>query len=639
MNAGNGPSPQQILKQHWGFNSFRPMQEQVVQTVLQGHDVLAVLPTGAGKSICYQVPALMLPGLTVVVSPLVALMTDQVQNLKRRHLPAETLHAGVPRHHENEIWGLADAGKLKLLYLSPEKLCTQDVLNILSRMKVSLIAIDEAHCISQWGHSFRPAYLELRQLRQRMPHVPLFALTATATEKVRKDMNQLLLLRNPVQFLAGFERPGLSLSVFKTTNRYERLERVVRGVGGPGIVYVRSRKMTHEISAWLQKMGLAADCYHAGMSHQTRKQKQNDWMKHPRGIMVATNAFGMGIDRPNVRFVVHWEMPDNLEAYYQEAGRAGRDGQRAYAVLIYSDQNIVDLEEKLEERFPEVEKVRHVYHCLATHYKLPIGGGADQPLDFDLQTFCTAFNLKAEHVHYCLQRLEQEGYLQHIEHFSSAPEVMVKVNEEEYYRYIVANRGYESILKILQRLYGGAIFGHYVQISLAELQRIIHYSPDELNRQLVELSRRDVLVYHPQKNSPQIIFTDGRRDAQRLSFDQATWKQRRENEVHMLQCMARYAMNSRRCRMSYICDYFGQMPKQDCGICDVCIQKKKPAPSLNVAELRQVLLQELKQPQSIPDIKQRYDEHRGVIGQLINDMLFEQQLVFLDDQRVMTRQR
>jgi len=401
----------QILLKYWGYNSFRPMQEEIILSVLGGKDTLALLPTGGGKSICFQVPTLTREGLCIVVTPLIALMKDQVENLKKKGIKASAIYSGMTKNEIEVVISNAVTGSLQFLYLSPERLETEIITMNIERMNISLIAVDEAHCISQWGYDFRPSYLKIAEIRKYLPLVPILALTATATTNVVEDIQNQLLFKSPNVFQQSFERKNLTYIVQKEEDKFNRLLKIIHRIPGSGIIYMRSRNKTQEIALFLKSKNISADFYHAGLEMKVRSKKQEAWMKGFVRIMVATNAFGMGIDKPDVRFVVHMDVPDSLEAYFQEAGRGGRDGQRSYAALLFDDADIIDSQQKLKMQFPPIKAIQQVYHALGSHFQLAIGSGKDTAFEFDINHFSTKYNFKSRPTLNAIKLLEKDGYL------------------------------------------------------------------------------------------------------------------------------------------------------------------------------------------------------------------------------------
>ena len=449
-------SPLDILKQYWGYESFRPLQEDIIQSVLQGRDTLALLPTGGGKSLCYQIPALCRDGICIVVSPLIALMKDQVQQLQDRNISAVAVYAGMHYRDIDRVFDNCAHGHYKLLYLSPERLTTELARERIKRMRVNLLAVDEAHCVSQWGYDFRPPYLQIPEIREWLPGVPVLALTATATQPVVTDIQEKLAFKNQQVFFQSFARDNLSFAVVQEDAKDQKLLEILRKIPGCAVVYVRNRRRTKEIAQLLRQNRIAADYYHAGLNMEERSAKQDAWIRNKTRVIVATNAFGMGIDKPDVRLVVHMDLPDSLEAYYQEAGRGGRDGKRAFAVLLYNQADKQMLERSLELSFPDMPLIRQVYQALGHYYQLAVGGGEGQSFDFDIVHFCESFRLDAAKVLPCLQLLEQAGWLSLSESVFTPSALMIKVSKESLYDFQLKHPRFDPLLKTILRTYQGA---------------------------------------------------------------------------------------------------------------------------------------------------------------------------------------
>ncbi|MFK7900817.1 MAG: ATP-dependent DNA helicase RecQ [Cyclobacteriaceae bacterium] len=589
-----------ILKTYWKYDSFRPQQEEIISAVLNGKDTLALLPTGGGKSICFQVPALAREGICLVISPLIALMKDQVANLRLRGIPAEAIYTGK---HPKEIDVILDNciyGDIKFLYLSPERLQSNLFLERVQKMKVNLIAVDEAHCISQWGHEFRPAYVDIHQLKEVFPHIPTIALTASATNKVRADIIEKLHLVNPKVVVQSFARKNLSYSCFKTENKEEKLLQIISNVAGSGIVYVNSRKRTMEVSKLLLQRGISSDFYHGGLSTEARNKKQDSWIANSTRIMVCTNAFGMGIDKPDVRSVVHWEPPLSLEAYYQEAGRAGRDENKAYAVLLYYDEDLDKLTKQVEEHYPDTDFIKKVYQCLANYYKIAVGGSKMMSRDFVIDDFTKTFNLKRRETHHAIMRLQSEGYLLMNAGFHEPSKITCQIVSDELYKFEVANESFESVIKGLLRLFGGEIFNHYLPLHEERLAKLLgDHGTNQVIKKLQYLHKANILGYYPRKTKPQLIFLKGRIDVNELSVGEKAWHQLKETETKKLDAMKKY-IETTRCRSLTIQYYFDEDSDLECGVCDTCLAKKQGSKlSLDEKELSQLILTLIEESQSI----------------------------------------
>jgi ATP-dependent DNA helicase RecQ len=564
-----------ILNTYWGYNAFRPLQEDIINSVLSGKDTLALLPTGGGKSICFQVPALAREGLCLVVSPLIALMKDQVENLKKRQIQAVALHSGMSRREIDITLDNCIYGDTKFLYLSPERLQTDLFLARVKKMKVNLLAIDEAHCISQWGYDFRPPYLQIAALREHLPGIPALALTASATPDVQEDIQEKLQFRQENIFRKSFARANLSYSVLPEEDKERKLLQILQNIPGTAVVYVRSRRKTQEIAAFLQRNSISATFYHAGLNHTERATRQQNWIDSGVRVMVATNAFGMGIDKPDVRVVVHLDLPENLESYYQEAGRAGRDEQKAYAVVLYNQADIDDLSQRVEMQFPEPGMLRNVYQALANYYQLATGSGEMASYDFDGEDFQKLYNLPVMSLHYSLKRLEDNGLLQLNEAFFQPSRLFLPVNNTELYKFQVSNPRFDLLLKVILRMYGGELFANYQKISETQIAAKIQKTLPETVKMLEYLHQNGMVLYEPQKDKPQLTFLTPRHDIAKLPLNIQQMEARKKVQQLRVDAMLAYAANTQRCRTLMLLDYFGETSDVACGVCDVCVKKKR----------------------------------------------------------------
>ncbi|MCY1507264.1 ATP-dependent RNA helicase DeaD [compost metagenome] len=540
-----------------------------------GQDTLALLPTGGGKSVCFQVPALMKEGICIVVSPLIALMKDQVENLKAKGIPAIAIYAGMGKREIDILLDNCIYGSVKFLYLSPERLLSELVRTRISHMKVNLIAVDEAHCISQWGYDFRPPYLQLKNLRELHPDVPVLALTATATERVRADIQEKLMFKKPRVFVKSFARKNLSYVVFGNENKEKKLLEMLRGVKGCGLIYVRNRRETAEVASFLIRNGVSADFYHAGLTIEERAKKQEAWRTNRLRIIVATNAFGMGIDKPDVRIVVHLDLPESMEAYYQEAGRAGRDEKRAYAVLLANKADQLRLKAKYDDNFPTAEEVKKVYHHLGNYFQLAYGAGEGLYFDFDAAAFCRRFQLSIHKTLTSLKLLERDGYLTLSESNFLPSRFMFVASHEDVYRFQIENKGYDLLIKTIQRSYGGT-FEHYVNMDETELARRMRTSSKALSEGLFKLREAGILSYLPQSEQPQIQFIRPRTDQLHLDIDAKYIRLRHQIQTEQINSIISYSVHWL-CRSKQLLHYFGERNAGNCGCCDVCLAEKKKA--------------------------------------------------------------
>lgn len=587
--------PNELLKHYWGHVRFRAPQEEIIQAVLAGKDVLALLPTGGGKSICFQVPALLLDGVCIVVTPLIALMQDQVAQLKRKGIQAIAVHSGLAHREIDIALDNCIYGQVKLLYLSPERLLTELFRERFKKMNVSLIAIDEAHCISQWGYDFRPPYLQIAELRELKPAIPFIALTASATRLVKEDIAAKLLLKNPAIFQRSVVRENLSFVVRRTENKEKKLLEVLKKVQGTCIVYVRSRKATEDLSRWLNKQGIKSTFYHAGLSHGDRNARQLEWVNHHVRAMVSTNAFGMGINKEDVRAVIHMDLPENLESYYQEAGRAGRDGKRAFAVLIFHDADVLALEHKVQQSQPGLDYLKKIYQGLANYYQLAEGSSQGESFDFELDEFCKRFNLKSSSVYPALKKLEEVGLIQLSESFYRPSKVHFAADKKKLYDFQVANEKFDPLIKTLLRLYGGELFAEFMSISEIQVARSLKCSEKEVRDDLIKLGKLQLLNYEPATDKPQVTFVLARQDADHLPVDRTRMETRRKLIFEKKDAMVSYAVQSHRCRMEVIQEYFDEEGTVPCGICDVCIEKRKKENKTLLKDYRSQIIYLLKQ--------------------------------------------
>lgn len=563
----------EILKQYWGFSSFRPLQEEVIQSVLDGNDALALMPTGGGKSACFQVPALLNPGICIVVSPLIALMKDQVENLKSKGIKAIAIISGMGKREVDIALDNCIYGDIKFLYLSPERLLSDLVRERIRHMKVNLIAVDEAHCISQWGYDFRPPYLHIADLREIHPHVPVLALTATATAPVATDIQKKLLFKKDNLFRKSFERKNLSYVVFNVENKFGKLLSIAKKVAGSGIVYVRNRRETQEVARQLGLQGISADFYHAGIDTPARMQKQLRWKQGLTRIMVATNAFGMGIDKPDVRFVIHLDLPESLEAYYQEAGRAGRDEKKAFAVLLYNASDKNQLLKRLEQSFPSVEEIKLVYHSLGNYFQLAFGAGEGLSLEFDLAEFCSRFKMEAVKTINALKFLERDEYIALSETVFLPSRVQFISGHEALYHFQVEQPAYDPFIKTLLRSYGG-IFDHYVPIKESDLAKRTGFSKAEVSITLQKLQNFELLQYIPQTDKPHIEWIKSRVDSGHLFINGKHITERFQISKSQVEAVIAYAEQAV-CRNQQLLQYFDEPNAAKCGICDVCLDEKR----------------------------------------------------------------
>ena len=618
-----------ILKRHWGYSSFRPGQEAIIQSILQGHDTLALMPTGGGKSLCYQVPALAMEGMCLVVSPLIALMKDQVRQLVSRRIKAEALTSASSGTEQYTILNHCLRGEVKILYVSPERLRQRVFIEHFKEMKVSLIAVDEAHCISQWGYDFRPSYLKIADIRQYHPEAPIIALTATATPRVAEDICRQLCFRQGCQtFKSSFVRPNLAYMVFRESDKTGRLLRIAKTTGGSGIVYVRSRRRTREVAQYLTSNGIPATYYHAGLSFQERDISQKQWTKGEIPVIVATNAFGMGIDKPDVRFIVHLDIPDSIESYFQEAGRAGRDGQKAYAVILYDNGDIDRLGKSFEISYPSRQQIANVYRALCNYYQLPVGSGEGCEFDFDIQEVCNTYHLDLVEFYNTLRILEREGLLLVPELDDTRSTLYATVSRKDLYRFQVEQQRYGDLMTVILRMYGG-IFSGPVPISERDIARRTFIEEKQIEQMLMHMTALGVVEYHPRHTTPWIVFTSPRVDANDLYLNKIDYTQLRQHAQARLEAMKGYVLSGTGCRSQYLVAWFGEQTETPCGICDHCI---KPSGQTSLGMLRERVLN------ALGERPMRADELQQSLGILDEKEIGEVLRQLVDERRVSINQ-
>lgn len=623
-----------ILKQYWGYDNFRGIQEAIIRSIGEGRDTLGLMPTGGGKSITFQVPALAQEGLCLVITPLIALMKDQVRNLRERGIKATAIYSGMTREEivialENCIFG-----NYKFLYVSPERVDTEIFQIKLRSMHVSLITVDESHCISQWGYDFRPAYLKIADIRQLLPGVPVIALTATATPEVVSDIQQRLQFRQENVFRMSFERKNLAYVVRHTEDKESELLHILQRVDGSGIVYTRNRKKTKEISLFLNRNHITATFYHAGLNDETKDSRQKAWLKGEFRVMVATNAFGMGIDKPDVRVVIHADVPDSPEAYFQEAGRAGRDGMKAYAVLLFCARDKITLKQRVSDTFPEKSYIRKIYEDINFYYQMAMGDGRGCTFAFNIDEFCRNFKHFPVQTDSALKILTRAGYLEYTDEQDNASRIMFTITKEELYRIREQSEDTEKLIRILLRSYTG-LFTDYAYISEDNLSTRSGLSKQQIYETLLSLSRQHILHYIPAKKTPYIIYTRERQETERVYLSKEVYEDRKESYVQRINAMIEYAESENRCRSRMLLRYFGEKNEHNCGQCDVCLQQHQSG--LKSGEFEAIsqqlqallkenplLLQEIKDKMQVPE-----NQLMKVVSYLVSEEIIRQENGYL----------
>ena len=622
----------EILKQYWGYDQFRGIQEEIIQSIGAGKDTLGLMPTGGGKSITFQVPAMAQEGLCIVITPLIALMKDQVRNLRDRGIKAIAIYSGMSRQEiiialENCIFG-----NYKFLYISPERLNTEIFLTKLRSIKVNMITIDESHCISQWGYDFRPAYLNIAEIRKHLPGIPVLALTATATPEVVVDIQKRLEFAEENVFRMSFERKNLAYIVRATDNKLAELIHILNRVKGSAIVYVRSRRRAKEITDFLVGEGVTADFYHAGLDNAVKDKRQKAWQEDECRVMVATNAFGMGIDKPDVRVVIHIDLPDSPEAYFQEAGRAGRDGNKAFAVILYSAADKVTLHKRIPDTFPDKEYIKKVYEHVQYYYQMAMGDGQDCIKVFNLEEFCRTFKHFPVQAHNALKLITQAGYLEYTDEQDNASRILFLIRRDELYRLKEESKEVEALLQIILRGYTG-LFTEYTYISEAALSIRSGLTRQQIYNILIALSKRRIIDYIPQRKTPYIIYTRERVELDRLHIPKSVYEERKERYETRIEAMIEYATAENACRSRMLLRYFGEKNEHECGQCDICLEKKRKA-SLAATDFEaikeQVLVLISNKPLTPADIAEQLPFGKEQVTATLKFLLDEEELTMKD---------
>ena len=623
---------QEILKQYWGYDSFRDLQEEIITSIGEGKDTLGLMPTGGGKSITFQVPALAQEGICIVITPLIALMKDQVQNLRKRGIKALAIYSGMTRQEiltalENCIFG-----NYKFLYISPERLDTEIFRTKLRSMKVSIITVDESHCISQWGYDFRPAYLKIAEIRELLPGVPVLALTATATPEVVKDIQTRLNFREGNVFRMSFERKNLAYIVRKTDNKTKELLHILQRISGNAIIYVRNRRRTKEITELLTNEGITADFYHAGLDNAVKDLRQKRWQSGEVRVMVATNAFGMGIDKPDVRIVLHLDLPDSPEAYFQEAGRAGRDGEKAYAVILYAKSDKMTLHKRIVDTFPEKEYILNVYEHLQYYYQMAMGDGFQCIREFNLEEFCRKFKYFPVPVDSALKILTQAGYLEYTDEQDNSSRILFTIRRDELYKLREMGKEADALIQTILRSYTG-VFTDYAYISEESLALRTGLTRQQIYNILVTLTKRRIVDYIPRKKTPYIIYTRERLDLRFLHIPPIVYEERKARYEARIKAMEEYVTTENVCRSRMLLHYFGEKNEHNCGQCDVCLSNRasNDLSEKSYEELKRQILELLGQSPLTPaEIADKIKAEKEDIGQVIRYLLDEDGLKMQD---------
>lgn len=615
-----------ILKKFWGYDQFRPMQEDIILSALQGVDTLALLPTGGGKSICFQVPGLLLGGTTLVVSPLVALMNDQVQNLKKRGISAVAISAAMQFKEIEIALDNAARGHVQFLYVSPERLQNEVFRQKIGHLPVTLIAVDEAHCISQWGYDFRPSYLVIKEIRQYFPGVAILALTASANAPVIEDIQLQLQFSMQRVFRQSFERRNLRYVVQKEENKIERLLKIIRNLGGTGLVYLRNRKRTEELARFLKQKGVSSEAYHAGLKYDQRQEIQQDWINNKTQVICATNAFGMGIDKPDVRFVVHLDLPESLEAYFQEAGRAGRDGKIAYSTVLFTAADVQKLEDDFVSGFPELAEIKRSYQAICNYFQIAVGAGEGTLVELDMDRICKSYNLNARIVYSSLRFLEKENYMSLLEAGIEPSKLMFLFNKEQLYEFELKQPKYEPLIKTLLRSYGG-LFDSFVAITERDLAYRVKNSVANVVSYLEFLHQQGILDYRPQTELPRLFFTMSRMDARYLELSPQNYALLKERQRQRIDSVIAYTNNEHLCRQSQLLAYFDEQNFTDCGHCDVCIAKRPK----NYQVIRNKMLSHFKQQSmSLEQLKELFSDTNDELWIKVVNELVEEDLIYMN---------
>lgn len=615
-------TPLEILENYWSYLSFRPMQEDIINSALDGCDTLALLPTGGGKSVCFQIPALIKEGMCVVVSPLIALMNDQVENLKLKGIKALAVHSGMTKNEIDIALDNAIYGDYKFLYVSPERLRNEMLRVRIAQIKINFLVVDEAHCISQWGYDFRPSYLLIKNIKDIIGDVPIIALTATATPYVAEDIMEQLGFKKPNLIRSGFERENISYVVRNVEDKYGQILKIAHSVHGTGIVYVRERKRAEELAGFLQSQGVNAEAYHAGFTSAQRSQKQDDWKNGTTRIIVSTNAFGMGIDKSDVRFVCHYDLPESTEAYFQEAGRAGRDEKRAYAILLWNGSDFSRLRQILNLTFPEIEFIKDVYQKLFIYLGYAYGSGKGEVIKFNLIDFCQKMKLYTLSAYHAIKYIQMEGYWNLTDEIDNPSRIMFTVNRDELYKVQLKNSSLDTFIKIILRMYTG-LFSTFVPIDEEYIARVSRNNKAAITSNLILLSRMHIITYIPSAKSPLLILNEERMDNSNLYISSQKYDERKGIFQSRIDSIISYASNNGICRSVQLLKYFGQTDTQNCGYCDVCLEKRKESEGRSFeSELERRLIEFLMAaPRSLQEISELMEDETKTYIRILRDLV------------------
>ena len=624
----------QILTKYWGYAAFRPLQEEIIESVASGKDTLGLMPTGGGKSVTYQVYSLSKPGICLVITPLIALMKDQVENLNERGIKALAIYSGMSAQEIKIAMDHAAWGNYKFLYLSPERISTERFRERLNQLDVNLIAVDEAHCISQWGYDFRPSYIKISELRDLLPDVPILAVTATATARVIDDIQEQLKFKTKNVLRTSYYRSNLIYLVRNEEDKVNYLLKAVQKAKGTGIVYVRSRKQTREISELFIKNKISADYYHAGLPSKIRSAKQENWKSGKCRVIVSTNAFGMGIDKADVRFVIHLESPDSVEAYFQEAGRGGRDGKTAYSVLLFNNSDKLKLQQNVAKSFPEPDVIRRIYEAICNFFQLAVGFGKDQIFEFSMGMFASKFSFQITEVYNSLKILQREGYLELTDELDNPSKVYFQVNRDDLYKFQVANSDFDGFVKLLLRSYTG-LFTNYVSIDEQLLAKRANISPELVYQFLTQLRTQKVIDFIPQKKTPFIIFAKERIDPERIKISKENYEDRKRDYLNRIEAMIHYASSGHKCRSQLLLQYFGETESVRCGKCDVCMARNE----LNVSKyefdnISEQIKKVMAQPCFYEELLQKIEGKPDNVVKIVRWLLENEKIVYRVDNRM-----